>query len=233
MLESSPLLSVPNDRRRRWELLGSLIDRWYSPLEPLDGHDAGELLDCEERLRAEFPRALTEWYLQSGRRLDVWNRRNAFLFPHQVSFVDDVLQIYVEEDLQTSWGIRRAQLDMDDPPVVVRADRGQWLEQNPQVSEFALHVFAFSLQFNVESHQARGQVTPSCIERIKAEIPQLALPEFLWTQSILFGFRDLVVAFSQGDSMAATACDGAAMEWFRLRTAGEDLEFSGPDPDLV
>src|SRR6266511_2279252 len=194
MSEPSPLLSLPETRPERWALLSRLISDWYRPLADGDGYGDEELRRSAERLGAPIPAAMREWYGLAGLRDDVWSNQDTLLSPEDLFCEDDVLHFCVENQGVTSWGVRNADLSNDDPPVVVRDKHEAWVVQSSRLSEFALHMFAFVVQFGDHPAQIHGFARPPCIVRIVSGLPPLSFPEYVWGGIRLFGFRDLIAS---------------------------------------
>ncbi len=171
-----------------------------------------------------LPLAMHEWYGAIGRRDDVWSRQDVLIQPDKLALAEGVLEFYVENQGVTSWGVREAELAVDDPPVVVRDEENKWVVQSPQFSEFVLHMLAFSIQFGKHPAQIHGYAHPPCVQRLETSLPKLGFPEFIWTRSRLFGFQDLVVSIDATDHVSASARSLEAIRPFRQIIGEQDFE---------
>lgn len=224
MPESSPLLSLPQTRAERWELLSGFIADWYRPLNLGDGYSDAEMRECAARLGTPFPAALCEWYEAAGRRDDIWQKQDTLLSPDKLFCKDGVLHFRVENQGVTSWGVRIADLSQEDPPVVVRDECEEWVVQSSQFSEFVLHLACFVLQFGGDFAQIHGSAHPSGVERIVNGFPRLGFPEFIWTCSRLFGFRDVIVVIDRSDYVTASGWHMESLTPFRNLIEEGDFE---------
>jgi hypothetical protein len=115
----------PGDRAAAWRFATAFARDWSArPLAPGDGVDESELQAAEARLGLRLPAALREAYLLLGRRADLTSRHDNLLAPDEIHLDDDrgVLVFRVENQSCAYWGVRVADLDQDDPPVLVRPD---------------------------------------------------------------------------------------------------------------
>lgn len=224
MPHASPLISIPEARPARWTLLFELIATWYGPVGSGDGYEEEALTDCQTRTGTTLPLTMREWYGAVGRRDDIWSRQDALIQPDKLALTGGVLEFYVENQGVTSWGIREAELSVDDPPVVVRDEDNRWVAQSPQFSEFVLHMFAFSIQLGKHPAQIHGFAHSPCVQRLETSLPKLGFPEFIWTRSRLFGFNDLVVCIDGTDHVSASARSLEAIRSFRQLLGEQDFE---------
>ena len=215
MPHPSPLLNLPATRTERWELLSRCIADWYRPLAPGDGYSGAELREGESHLGKPLPVAFCEWYGIAGRRDDIWRQQDRLLSLEKLFIEDGVLHFCVENQGVTSWGIRIENLSEEDPPVVVRDEEENWVVQSSQLSEFVIHLAAFVVQFRQGGAQIHGYAHPECLERIVGELLPLGFPEFIWTRSRFFGFRDLIVAIDGTDYVTASGWSGDSLKPFR------------------
>ncbi|MFE4868238.1 SMI1/KNR4 family protein [Streptomyces sp. NPDC056682] len=112
------------DRTGAWDFIRGFAAHWTTPLGEGDGWGEAELVAAEERLGVRLPLALREAYQLFGRRRDLSSNHAVLLDPAQL-YVDPAREALVfrhENQGAASWGIRLADLDQDDPAVVIRAD---------------------------------------------------------------------------------------------------------------
>ncbi len=225
MRSEHPLLKIPETRAARWQLLERLIQEWCGRGIGQSGYTTGDLTACERRLGFELPMALREWYLLVGRRDDVWQRQDSFVSPENLSVEAGVLDLFVENQAVTSWGIREHDLTLDDPPVVMKDENGEWVEQCREVSEFAIQIFFYCSRFTAPN-TFFGLADGSCVARIEAEFPALPLPPFLFCggEFRLFGFEDLVVNVDSTLHVSVAARSSEALENARAIVSRDDFE---------
>jgi hypothetical protein len=225
MLETSPLLKLPDTRPERWALLSQLIAEWHGSSGGDEGYRYEVWPECEQRLGLPIPAALKEWYRCAGLRWEVWNRQDKMMSPSEIFCEDGVLQFFIENQAVTAWGVRISDLGPDDPAVVTRNAQNQWVEQNPQISAFALHMFAYAVQFSAKS-QIYGFAQPTCRKRIVDRLPPLCFPElkFLDGGFRLYGFRQLIVGVDSESHVTASGQTAEDLTPFREAVAGEGFE---------
>jgi hypothetical protein len=115
----------PADRHAAWRFATAFARDWSPrPLREGDGVEEHELAAAETRLGLPLPAALREAYLLLGRRTDLTSRQDELLAPAELHLDGDrgVLIFRIENQSCAYWGIRVADLDQDDPPVLVRPD---------------------------------------------------------------------------------------------------------------
>jgi hypothetical protein len=225
MSSESRTLIVPNTRVARWQLLEGLILEWHGKGERESGYSSEEIDAGERRLGMKLPVALREWYALTGRRKDIWNQQDRFLPPEDLEVIGGVLELFVENQGVTSWGVRESDLRFDDPPVVTMGNDERWAEQCAEVSEFALQMFFYCLQFTA-SKSFYGFADDSCVERIEAEFPKLPLPAFLFCgeEVRFFGFEDLVVKVDPTRHVSVAAVSERLLGKGRQIVEGDDFE---------
>ncbi len=130
------------DGTSRWTLLASFVEAWNDALRHGDGVPAEALDRAEHRLGIAIPKALRHWYLLAGRRADLNAVQDDLLTPERLQLDDNALVFYAENQWVVLWGIRRGDLDLDDPPVVisdqVSIGHKVWLPEAHRLSDFAL-----------------------------------------------------------------------------------------------
>lgn len=233
MLECLPL-----DRRGRWEWMASFLARWHAPLTPEDGYADRELDAAATRLGIPLPRALREWYGLAGRLGDVWSRQDELLPPSEICIDDDVLIFYVENQAVVRWGIPCADLDRDDPPVVVESSdsSGEWLVENTTTSEFALQMLVYATKYSKRVRfWENDPADEDSLHLIEAHYPRLPFPGWHWPDgpTRFFGRDDIIIEVNgAGEGLWLHAWSDSEVEFrtFRdlLRESG--LEW-GAAPD--
>ena len=102
-----------------------------------DGYPEAEIIAAERRLQLKLPTALTEWYFLFGNRYDLWQTQDSLCPPSQLCLDEDGLRFYYENQGCFHWLIPTANLDDDDPPVILDLG-GDLMQVNSSVSEHAI-----------------------------------------------------------------------------------------------
>lgn len=115
-------------RAQAWDFVRWFVDSWMGrPLESADGCSEEELAAVEADLGFELPAALREGYALFGRRHDL-SRQQDPLVPATGLYVDDALGgvlVFRRENQDCAfWAIPMAEIEQDDPPVVVESHDG-------------------------------------------------------------------------------------------------------------
>ncbi len=199
MCAVSPVQNLPQKRNERWDALSVLISQWYRPLSSQDGVAAKELDLAEASLGIKLPIALREWYELAGNRQDVWCVQDELVAPALLKIRDGVLVFYVENQSVVRWGIPEESLRLDDPPAVIESmdQSNHWIQENGQLSEFAVQMALFTVKFSPESRcWANGSANPDAFELIAEHYPRFSFPEWYWLgdcRTKFYGSRDIVI----------------------------------------
>ncbi|MFD8418924.1 SMI1/KNR4 family protein [Streptomyces sp. NPDC059466] len=115
-------------RTHAWDFVRWFADAWMGrPLEPADGCGEGELAAVEAELGFELPAALREGYSLFGRRQDLTRRQDPLVPATGLYVADGVggLLVFRQENQDCAfWGIPLAEIEQDDPPVLVESRDG-------------------------------------------------------------------------------------------------------------
>ncbi len=232
-MEESCFARVPQSRDERWRVLETAVADWFPALSASDGFSRADLLSAERRLEISLPEALCEWFRLAGKRVDIWSRQDCFLPPAELGFLSDYLVFYIENQTVVHWGIRLSDLGLVDPPVYVQSgdEDDVWIQQNPSISEFALQMFVFCIEFGWPLRWVCGFPDQQLSETIQQEFPALGFPEWSWTGSTLYGFRDIIVDVQEhGHTHVAARTDAAFRKFTGLATPGNfDIAASWED----
>lgn len=101
-----------------WLIFNEALEMLSKPLGPDDGETDERLNNTEVTLGVRFPKLLREYYAYTALREDI-NKANQRLISLDNLFIDqDHLVFYEENQYVTYYGIRVADLSLDDPPVM-------------------------------------------------------------------------------------------------------------------
>lgn len=202
-MSESPFHLIPQSRGERWKLLRKFVDQWYSPLGSADGYPSEVLDTTESRLAIRLPIALRDWYVQSGRRHDIWSRQDSLLPPEEIYIKEGHIVFYTENQSVVDWGIEKAHASLDDPPVFVSSadTEGEWIQENATTSEFCLQMLVSCVKWSpVLACWANGWASEPVINLVKGKYSQLAFPEWYWAgPTRYFGQEDLLIELNSGD----------------------------------
>ena len=83
------------------------------------GYQVDEISEAEFRLKTNIPKILKDYYFSLGKNESINNSHNRLLKPNQeIGFSDDGYLVFYEENQASAyWGIKQADLGLDNPPV--------------------------------------------------------------------------------------------------------------------
>jgi uncharacterized protein (TIGR02996 family) len=181
---------LPERRVERWRLVEEFIDTWHRPLTAGDGCTEEEIAEAERRLGARLPAALREWHALAGRRKDVWSVQDHLLRLHQTLWFrqlhfdqrSDALVIRSENQGCEHWGIRPADLDLDDPPIW---ELGAGRVCSPTLSAFACQTLLYEAKFSDGVIWAGEIFPPDEAAVLRPLFTPCALPDQYWVAAPL------------------------------------------------
>lgn len=172
--------------RERWTPLLTFLSNWGRPIRKEDGIELGRIEEAEYRLGFQLPQTLREWYLLSGyRSSEELTNVESLRLPEKLIVYDGALVFYDESQGTVSWGVREADIEMDDPPVVIEGDVANvmptagWLEQNKSLTGF---LFQMEIKQTILSskHSASGYCNEEAAEEIQRDVGPLGFPDWYW-----------------------------------------------------
>lgn len=198
---------LPEKKRDRWILLETLISIWYRPIQEEDGYSLQEIDYAHKKLNIILPSALIEWYQSSGKRKDIWSNQDVFISPYDLAIENNLLIFYLENQGVVSWGIPVSELDLDDPKVIMVNNeiKDQMVIQTNSISQFALYMFEYTIQFSEQSYWFCGYTADNLIDILKSNYVQYEFPDNWWTGTKLFGSEDIIVSVDKYNCFNVTA----------------------------
>jgi hypothetical protein len=135
---------LPSDREVRLARVRGFLRDWGAPAA---GGTSPALFDAAEAgLGAPLPRALRELYAELGPSAPCLSGQDWWLPVDRLRREGDALLVRVENQSCERWGVRLADMTLDDPPVV-ELDSGETAEDT--LSGFAIKVLLYERGFAV------------------------------------------------------------------------------------
>ena len=189
------LCSLPKCKSEKRFLLETLISYWYRPLQSNDGYTENDIVNASNRLSINIPIALQEWYLQCGKLEDVWSSQDLFLSPDKLFLEDECLIFYVENQNVVRWGVPVSELELEDPKVVLITsdNHDNIFVQAKNVSNFAIYMFEYALQFNDNNFWINGFANDKVLSIIENKFRKYDFPDNWWTGTKIYGDKDIIV----------------------------------------
>jgi hypothetical protein len=238
MNSPSPLLHLPTSRGDRWRLIEGLISQWFPDVEYNSRVPPGNVRPATPP--AACP-ALQEWFRLVRDIPNVWCKQDELFHPHGYTLGKDCLIVGIENQSCAFWGVRRTDLNLDDPPVFIdsQAD-GNWVLENSTTSEFALTWLVSCIKWSQRNRAwAIGSDRSELLTSVIAHFPRLGLSDWHWPvlPTRYYGTADLILeVYDVGGSTrysVATRTASAFAEFQQLATsAGISWDSSSDDwPD--
>jgi len=211
-----------------WSTALHFIERWWPPLRPEDGVSEDELQAAERRLGIGIPKALRKWYALAGRRQDFMGNQDTLLAVENLQATGNGLPFCWENQEVVQWGIRREDLNQDDPPVFYTPDDlldddGKdaaiaWTPMNQTVSEFLPTMVLSATLMSGIFHGSHEEVDEAMLATVKREYDPL--PFAVGYHDPVFYDDDTLIRFwraSKGELLmdASMRRKAAVQEFFR------------------
>jgi len=174
-----------SDRDRARTFIRDFAAAWGEPLVEHAASLTAELARAEETLGCSLPAALLEVYALVGSRPDLVANQDPLLPPHEMFVHDEcggVLVFRSENQGCAFWGVRLADLDQDDPPVIVQARHG-WVPFMDRVSLACVELVLSEALFG-----GGGQLYNACelsadlLREVPEQFQRVSLPGYpMWT----------------------------------------------------
>ncbi|MET7729008.1 SMI1/KNR4 family protein [Streptomyces mirabilis] len=155
-------------------------DAWMGrPLRPEDGCTVNELAAAENELGFELPAALREGYALFGRRDDLTRRQDPLVGLNGLDVdiaLGSVLVFRHENQDCAGWGIPLAQIEQDDPPVVVESHQG-WIPFLDRMSLAWVELVLSESLFGADSLYDACELPDALVPDLHARYAQVSLPD--------------------------------------------------------
>lgn len=215
----SELTANIGDRAGTWRFIRAFAENWRSPLIDGDGWTDMDLSDAEARLGLRLPAAMREAYSLFGRREDLTSNQDTLLSPAEL-YIDErqeALVFRVENQAVAFWGIRIADLDQPEPPVVIRTDMAnksteQWENWLDRFSLACTEIVLSESLFSNEDLADNRELYEGEAELLQQQYSRLPIPDYPTSQTAMPAIR----WFTGPDLLLRE--DQRAWLWIRART---------------
>ena len=133
----------------RWRGVVSFIRNWVGPIDSNEGLPVDQLDAILHRKRLTLPTAIREWYLLAAK----WSQRglNVWIRPVELTASEGIVWLLTDTEGINSWGVRVADLELDDPPVVSREKNNDIVSRS--FSEFVAAMIVNDLLFDYRTEE--------------------------------------------------------------------------------
>ncbi|WP_347219151.1 SMI1/KNR4 family protein, partial [Chryseobacterium sp.] len=187
------------------------IERLYQlSNENHSGFSETEITAAEQALDFKFPAVLREYYLNIGKNEAVNHSHNRLLSPNTIYFTEDRHLVFYEENQGVvQWGIREADLSIENPSVwgnygtVYESD---WQQETQTLEDFFLSMSVYNgtlggLLYNANSFSPVNTETVKFIQQNWSEIPEIS-----WDRQKVYTddyFEVISLSFDEADQCTA------------------------------
>ena len=137
-LDIAQALAGVRDANSAFEFIEWFAREWLTPLRDSDGCTAEQVAIVEKRLGLRLPASVVTFYRLLGWRIDLTRNQDTLIFLQSLRVVDGALVYRIENQACASWGVRVADLELDDPPVVFCEGYGDGKPWRPFLGSFSL-----------------------------------------------------------------------------------------------
>jgi hypothetical protein len=201
-----------------------------------------EIINAEKRLGVTLPAALRNYYLTLGKNENINASHNRLLTPEkEIGFSKDgYLMIYEENQAVVSWGIKEADLILNDPPVWGNSgteENPDWYLETNSTENFFLLMSVYNGTLGGLKYNANyfGHVEPEIvkfIETSRAPVPEISYEK----QKVYTNEFDEVISLSYDENNQCSAIfmgtsnqerfdkilDTVAIDWSYISYEDED-----------
>jgi hypothetical protein len=186
-LDIAQALAGVRDANSAFEFIEWFAWEWLTPLRDGDGCTVEQVAVVEKRLGLRLPASMVTFYRLLGWRIDLTRNQDTLIFLQSLRVVDGALVYRIENQACASWGVRVADLELDDPPVVFCEGYGGGKPWRPFLGSFSLGAVAMVLEeslFDRAGLHANLPVDDAQIARLEAVCERLPFPDYpAWWQA--------------------------------------------------
>jgi hypothetical protein len=180
-------LAGVRDANSAFEFIEWFAREWLTPLRDGDGCTAEQVAIVEDRLGLRLPASMVTFYRLLGWRNDLTRNQDTLIFLQSLRVVDGALVYRIENQACVSWGVRVADLEVDDPPVVFCEGYGDGKPWRPFLDSFSLAAVGMVLEESLFGRAGLHASLPvddvAQIVRLEAVCERLPFPDYpAWWQ---------------------------------------------------
>lgn len=199
------------------------------------GFSETEITEAEQALGFKFPAVLREYYLSLGKNEAINHSHNRLLSPNAIYFTEDRYLIFYEENQGVvQWGIKEADLSLENPSVWGNYDtvyESDWQQETKTLEDFFLSMCVYNgtlggLLYNANSFSPVDTETVKLIQQSWSEIPEIS-----WERQKIYTddyFEVISLSFDEADQCTAIFVGTSIEERFEriLDISGIDWSYT-------
>lgn len=155
----------------------------------------------EQRLNITLPKVLIEYQQTLGRSEQINESCNRILPLTEIDFANDYLIIAEESQQVSFWGIKKADLAQDNPPVFVCYDlddeQPEWHLENHTLADFLLMMALFNATMGGLAYDANflgnGLIEKSVVRQIESDWQEIPDLQPNGTRYFTHDFNDVII----------------------------------------
>ncbi|NBB31854.1 hypothetical protein [Cellulophaga sp. BC115SP] len=159
-----------------------------------------EILDCEIRLSITLPSILKEYYLQLGNNSQLNQTQYFLLLPNKIYFdKGDHLIFYSENQGNAIWGIKREELNFENPQVYITYNNDNWTSEGKLLDFLTAMAYLqsiFAFQFNANA----VDISKDIENIVRDNWERVALKIELWAVEFFQNTMGEVIALINSDN---------------------------------
>lgn len=164
------------------------------------GLSEDEILDCEIRLSITLPSILKEYYLQLGNNSQLNQTQYFLLLPNKIYFdKGDHLIFYSENQGNAIWGIKREELNFENPQVYITYNNDNWTSEGKLLDFLTAMAYLqsiFAFQFNANA----VDISKDIENIVRDNWEKVALKIELWSVEFFQNTMGEVIALINSDN---------------------------------
>lgn len=198
------------------------------------GYQAEEIREAELRLKTNIPKILKDYYFSLGKNESINNSYNRLLKPNQeIGFSDDGYLVFYEENQASAyWGIKQADLGLDNPPVWGNYGTNEsldWYLEAKTVENFLLLMGVYNgtlggLRYNANCFEA---IEPEIVKEIANHWKEIN--DISWDSQRIYSndFREVLsLSFDKDENCTAIFIGTSYKERFDNLLKNLDIDWS-------
>lgn len=159
-----------------------------------------EILNCEIRLSITLPSILKEYYLQLGNNSQLNQTQYFLLLPNKIYFdKGDHLIFYSENQGNAIWGIKREELNFENPQVYITYNNDNWTSEGKLLDFLTAMAYLqsiFAFQFNANA----VDISKDIENIVRDNWERVALKIELWAVEFFQNTMGEVIALINSDN---------------------------------
>ena len=176
-------LAEVRDAESAFGFIKWFAQEWLTPIRDGDGCAAEEVAAVEERLGLGLSASLAGFYRLLGWRWDLTSSQDRLIALNSLRVEDETLIYRIEAEGCATWGVRLADLGLEDPPAVFCVRGKPWRPFLGSFSLAAVEMVLGNAVYGAAKYGSNRQVEDADIGRLEELFERLPFPDYpAWWQ---------------------------------------------------